>query len=69
MAFLTLFRVSTGDNWNGIMKVIFSSLLCSVALFLKKFVPQSFGYETGVAIKREEITVFMTDKELPTCEA
>lgn len=22
MAFLTLFRVSTGDNWNGIMKVI-----------------------------------------------
>lgn len=23
MAFLTLFRVSTGDNWNGIMKVIF----------------------------------------------
>lgn len=21
MAFLTLFRVSTGDNWNGIMKV------------------------------------------------
>lgn len=30
MAFLTLFRVSTGDNWNGIMKVIFLSLLCSV---------------------------------------
>lgn len=25
MAFLTLFRVATGDNWNGIMKVsIFS---------------------------------------------
>lgn len=23
MAFLTLFRVSTGDNWNGIMKVLF----------------------------------------------
>lgn len=22
MAFLTLFQVSTGDNWNGIMKVI-----------------------------------------------
>lgn len=22
MAFLTLFRVSTGDNWNGIMKVL-----------------------------------------------
>lgn len=21
MAFLTLFQVSTGDNWNGIMKV------------------------------------------------
>jgi len=21
MAFLTLFRVATGDNWNGIMKV------------------------------------------------
>jgi len=25
MAFLTLFRVATGDNWNGIMKV------CSMA--------------------------------------
>lgn len=23
MAFLTLFRVSTGDNWSGIMKVVF----------------------------------------------
>ena len=23
MAFLTLFRVATGDNWNGIMKVIY----------------------------------------------
>ena len=23
MAFLTLFRVATGDNWNGIMKVHF----------------------------------------------
>ena len=23
MAFLTLFRVATGDNWNGIMKVSF----------------------------------------------
>lgn len=22
MAFLTLFQVSTGDNWNGIMKVL-----------------------------------------------
>jgi len=22
MAFLTLFRIATGDNWNGIMKVI-----------------------------------------------
>jgi Ion transport protein len=22
MAFLTLFRVATGDNWNGIMKVM-----------------------------------------------
>lgn len=27
MAFLTLFRVSTGDNWNGIMKVIARLLL------------------------------------------
>lgn len=26
MAFLTLFRVSTGDNWNGIMKVSFFQL-------------------------------------------
>ena len=24
MGFLTLFRVATGDNWNGIMKVIYS---------------------------------------------
>ena len=23
MAFLTLFRIATGDNWNGIMKVTF----------------------------------------------
>ncbi len=23
MAFLTLFRIATGDNWNGIMKVIY----------------------------------------------
>lgn len=23
MAFLTLFQVSTGDNWNGIMKVTY----------------------------------------------
>ena len=32
MAFLTLFRVATGDNWNGIMKVGCSSLtdLCLV---------------------------------------
>lgn len=27
MAFLTLFRVSTGDNWNGIMKVMVGPLL------------------------------------------
>ena len=25
MAFLTLFQVSTGDNWNGIMKVFMAS--------------------------------------------
>lgn len=25
MAFLTLFRVATGDNWNGIMKVCYWS--------------------------------------------
>jgi len=25
MAFLTLFRVATGDNWNGIMKVCLNS--------------------------------------------
>lgn len=24
MAFLTLFQVSTGDNWNGIMKVLWA---------------------------------------------
>lgn len=26
MAFLTLFQVSTGDNWNGIMKVLMGGL-------------------------------------------
>jgi len=26
MAFLTLFRVATGDNWNGIMKVRSASI-------------------------------------------
>lgn len=26
MAFLTLFQVSTGDNWNGIMKVFMGQL-------------------------------------------
>jgi len=89
MAFLTLFRVSTGDNWNGIMKVIFLPLLCCMCvcvfffffspffLFLKKMdgrenlclcvcvcvcvcVSQSTGCETGVALSREKITVFMT---------
>jgi hypothetical protein len=43
MAFLTLFQVSTGDNWNGIMKVftgqlrgdqIVSSPGCMVALLI-----------------------------------
>lgn len=31
MAFLTLFRVATGDNWNGIMKVFIKQqvYLCS----------------------------------------
>lgn len=33
MAFLTLFRVSTGDNWNGIMKVNVKVLSASVLLF------------------------------------
>lgn len=32
MAFLTLFRVSTGDNWNGIMKVIVRLLLPAPSL-------------------------------------
>jgi len=27
MAFLTLFRVATGDNWNGIMKVLWFILV------------------------------------------
>jgi len=31
VAFLTLFRVATGDNWNGIMKV--SSSVIHVAFF------------------------------------
>lgn len=29
MAFLTLFQVSTGDNWNGIMKVLLFFILIS----------------------------------------
>jgi len=29
MAFLTLFRVATGDNWNGIMKVCRIRFMCS----------------------------------------
>lgn len=29
MAFLTLFQVSTGDNWNGIMKVHKKQKSCS----------------------------------------
>lgn len=36
MAFLTLFRVSTGDNWNGIMKVISLPLLCCVGVVFKE---------------------------------
>lgn len=34
MAFLTLFRVSTGDNWNGIMKVIVGLLPAPLFLAL-----------------------------------
>lgn len=30
MAFLTLFRVATGDNWNGIMKVGLLFYFCNV---------------------------------------
>lgn len=50
MAFLTLFQVSTGDNWNGIMKVTrpsgkdlllvgkekFQCVVCSAELGLAK---------------------------------
>lgn len=32
MAFLTLFQVSTGDNWNGIMKVELT--LLSLSLYM-----------------------------------
>jgi len=32
MAFLTLFRVATGDNWNGIMKVTFIIVVVVVAV-------------------------------------
>lgn len=31
MAFLTLFRVATGDNWNGIMKDTLSDEKCDKA--------------------------------------
>lgn len=34
IAFLTLFRVATGDNWNGIMKVSFSLLSSFISFFL-----------------------------------
>ena len=33
MAFLTLFRVATGDNWNGIMKVRNYTAACFEPLF------------------------------------
>lgn len=36
MAFLTLFQVSTGDNWNGIMKVLWVLLSSFWELFIKK---------------------------------
>lgn len=52
MAFLTLFRVSTGDNWNGIMKVIFLSTM-SMSVSVHMSVSQSIGYETGNK-KRED---------------
>lgn len=48
MAFLTLFQVSTGDNWNGIMKVftgqlrgdqIVSSPGCTVAPLIQAYYP------------------------------
>lgn len=37
MAFLTLFRIATGDNWNGIMKVEISSkkLICDIHLVIQ----------------------------------
>lgn len=57
MAFLTLFQVSTGDNWNGIMKVTdpqccgcpyfgekkFRYVLCSAVLGLEKGVGAGEG--------------------------
>lgn len=39
MAFLTLFRVSTGDNWNGIMKVSAASVR---VLLLCRFIDTDF---------------------------
>lgn len=37
MAFLTLFQVSTGDNWNGIMKVQDNKVLPWYLFGYKKF--------------------------------
>jgi len=64
MAFLTLFRVSTGDNWNGIMKVC--SLSIPQGTFKKRDRPQradlclctwgvshSIRYEEDTALGRE----------------
>jgi len=34
MAFLTLFRVATGDNWNGIMKVHELTLVTAALVLL-----------------------------------
>lgn len=31
MAFLTLFRVATGDNWNGIMKDTLNDEMCDTS--------------------------------------
>lgn len=48
MAFLTLFRVSTGDNWSGIMKVDFLFfLLCSAVAFKRMRRRQKLMFVSG----------------------
>lgn len=47
MAFLTLFRVATGDNWNGIMKVNFLMFAFLITRLDFSPTPHRTHYETN----------------------